>query len=129
MRKSIALGLMTVLLFWGCASSGSSNGPRRQHDVITSAEIEAANVSNLYQLVERLRPRWLDVRARQSFNANTSIVVYQGQSYLGGVDMLRQLGKDAAFTLKYLDGPTASATLPGLGMKQVEAAIVINPAP
>jgi hypothetical protein len=124
--KRVSLALAAVLLLGGCASSGEG-APRGQYDVITAEEIEAANVSNLYELVERLRPRWLDVRARQSFSVNTAIVVYQGQSLLGGVDMLRQLGKDAAVRLRYLDGPTASATLPGLGTRQVEAAIVLNP--
>lgn len=120
-----------VLVGWlvvtACASSGGSTPSVRQ-DVITGEEIENARVSDLYELVQRLRPRWLELRSPQSFNTRTEVVVYQGQTYLGGVEMLRQIGKEAAVRLIYLDGPTASATLPGLTTRQVEGAIVINPA-
>lgn len=126
MRRYASLGVVAVLLLSACASA-PSDGPRRQFDLITTEEIEAANVSNLYQLVERLRPRWLDTRAPQSFTTPTGIVVYHGQAYLGGVDMLRDMGKREARVLRYLDGPTAQATLPGLGSRQVEGAIVVNP--
>ncbi len=122
-----SLALVALLVLTGCASTGSSSEPRARYDVITAEEIEGANASNLYELVERLRPRWLDVRSRQSFSTTPAIVVYQGQTYLGGVEMLRQLGTDMAYRLQYLDGPTASATLPGIGTRQVESAIVINP--
>lgn len=125
-RKYASLVLATVMIVSACAST-PSDGPRRQFDLITTEEIEATNVSNLHQLVERLRPRWLDVRGQQSFSTPTAIVVFHGQSYLGGVEMLRQMGKGEARVMRYLDGPTASATLPGLSGRQVEAAIVINP--
>lgn len=111
----------------GCASSGYTDGPRPDPDVITAEEIEATEASNLYELVHRLRPRWLDVRTSRSYSAPTEIVVYQGQAFLGGIDILRELGKGAAHRLVYLDASTASATLPGLGSRQVEGAIVINP--
>lgn len=126
MRRYASLSVVAVLLLSACASA-PSDGPRRQYDLLTTEEIEAANVSNLYQLVERLRPRWLDTRGQQSFSTPTAVVVFHGQSYLGGVEMLREMGKREARVIRYLDGPTAQATLPGLGSRQVEAAIVVNP--
>lgn len=126
MLQRNGLVLIGLLAASACASAGGGD-PRPRQDVITAEEIEETRVSNLYELVQRLRPRWLDVRSNQSFTSDTQIVVYQGQSYLGGVEMLRQFGKESAYRLIYLDGPTASATLPGLGTRQVEAAIVINP--
>lgn len=122
-KELVLIGLLAV----GACASASGTGVRPRQDVITAAEIEATRVSNLFELVQRLRPRWLELRSPQSFTSNTLIVVYQGQSYLGGVDILRQFGKESAHRLIYLDGPTASATLPGLGTRQVEGAIVINP--
>lgn len=118
---------LAALLFLSACSTTPSEGTRRNYNVITAEEIEAVNASNLFQVVERLRPRWLDVRAQRSFNATTQLVVFQGQTYLGGVDMLRQFGKDVATEIRYLDGATASATLPGMGTRQLEGAIVINP--
>ena len=126
MIQRVSLLLVSVLLFSACASTPSS-GTSRRSDLITAEEIESVNASNLYQVVERLRPRWLEIRARRSFNSITQIVVFQGQTYLGGPDMLKQFGKDAAQSLRYLDGATASATLPGMGTRQLEGAIVIRP--
>ena len=126
MLKRNTFVLVALLVVAACASSsGSSRGTRQ--DVITAQEIEQARVSDLYELVQRLRPRWLEVRSPQSFNTDTEVVVFQGQSYLGGPEILRQFGKEAAVRLVYLDGATASATLPGLTSRQVEGAIVINP--
>jgi hypothetical protein len=122
-NEFVLVGLLAVA---ACASTAGT-GPQIRQDVITGEEIERSRVSNLYQLVERLRPRWLELRSPQSFTSTTQVVVYQGQSYLGGVEILRQFGKDTAHRLIYLDGSTASATLPGLVTRQVEGAIVINP--
>lgn len=124
--QRVGIALVAALLITACASS-SSSGPRQQSDLITAEEIASTNVSNLYQLIDRLRPRWLDVRSQQSFSSATEIVVFQGQTFLGGIDMLRQLGPDVANAIRYLDGPTASASLSGIGSRQVEGAIVINP--
>ena len=97
MLKRKELLLVAVLVVAGCASAGS--GPRPRQDVITAQEIEAARVSNLYELVQRLRPRWLELRSPQSFTSMTQIVVFQGQSYLGGIEMLRQFGNDLGFDI------------------------------
>lgn len=128
MRALVRLLLLSLTVFapTACATTGYER-TGGDPNVITAEEIQAAEVNNLYQLVERLRPRWLDVRARRSFNSTTQIMVYQGQTLLGGVDMLRQFGKNAAYRLRYLSAAEASATLPGLGSRQVEGAIIINP--
>lgn len=125
--KMFLLLVTTLSAALGCATSASTEGARSNSNIITAEEIEAAQVSNLYDLVQRLRPRWLDVRSQRSFSATTEIVVYQGQTFLGGLEVLRELDKHAAHTLQYLDSIRASATLPGLGHRQVEGAIVINP--
>lgn len=127
MVKNLISVICASVLLLGCAAGATSSGGR-DLNVITAQEIGEANLSNLYQVIQRLRPRWLEVRAQQSLNSRTEIVVYQGQTYLGGPEILRQLGSDAAIEVRYLDGPTASATLPGIGSRLVEAAIVVNPA-
>ncbi|MGH7446417.1 MAG: hypothetical protein ACRELT_02580, partial [Longimicrobiales bacterium] len=80
-----------------------------------------------HDVVQRLRPRWLIARAGdRSIGMSTGVVVYQDQALLGDVDTLRQLGPSAAYELRYLDGPTASSTLPGLGSgRHVAGAIIV----
>lgn len=126
MPKRSVFVLIAMLGLVACASSSGSRASTQQ-DVITAEEIERTMVSDLYELVQRLRPRWLDLRSPQSFQSSTEIVVFEGQSYRGGVEALREFAKEAAVRLIYLDGPTATVRLPGLTTRNVEGAIVINP--
>jgi hypothetical protein len=88
----------------------------------------SVDATNLWEVVRRLRPRWLEVNRRgdRSFGLQTNLVVFQNQTYLGNVDMLRQFSPESAYELEFLDGSTASNTLPGLGSQHVAGAIVIK---
>jgi len=115
-----------------CASSGSNEGeqgPSPYSPVITRAELQEVGVRNAFEAVERLRPRWLTVRGMRSFNVETEIVVFQDRMFLGGLDVLRGIGVEGIYEMRYMDGATASATLPGLGGRHVEGAIVIFMSP
>lgn len=126
-RASLLLSLVVVSLA-ACASTGGSNGNGRDINHISGQEIAEveANVSNLYELIQRLRPRWLTVRGDRSFSSATEIVVYQDQMFLGGIGTLRNLDPSFPHSLTYLDAAQATAQLPGLGSRSVEGAIVIN---
>jgi len=120
--------LLLAVVIAGCAPSASS-GAGRQSNELSRADIEATQLPNLYDAIDRLRPRWLTVRAQRSFGQQplaTEVVVYQNQTMLGGVEVLRQLGPEAAVRITYLDGATASASLPGLGSRHVEGAIILH---
>lgn len=124
-----AVSLLTVLLLLSACAAAGTGEQRTRQDLITREEIESIDVSNLYDVVQRLRPRWLNVRSSQSFGLGTDVVVYQGQALLGTADVLRQLGPREAHSLRYLDGATATASLPGLGSRHVAGAIVIQASP
>jgi len=125
-------GLLVVLsAASGCATT-RSDGSGTRSDVITREEIVATEgVRNMYELVQHLRPRWLNVRAQdRSFRMTIEIAVYQNQTYLGDVETLRQMGHTMAYELRWMDGQTAMTTLPGLGSgKHVAGAIIIITAP
>jgi len=131
LRRNVVLrvSLMASLLAAGCAST--RGGERSRSDLLTREEIMGVQgATNLYDVVQRLRPRWLRPRAQErSFSMETGIVVYQDQAYLGNESALRQFGPSAAYQLRYLDGPTASATLTGLPAQFVAAAIIISTRP
>ncbi len=130
MKRATRIGVAVVLgvVMTACASAGvpSQNGGRR--DRLTRQEIMSANVTNLYDVVSRLRPQWLEVAQRgdRSFGLQTNVVVFQNQTYLGGVDVLRQMSPELAYGIDWLDGSTASNTLPGLGSQHVAGAIVVK---
>lgn len=137
MRRTIGAGI-SVLAVWlvaGCAPKGMVAYPPTEQTVLSRREIMSVEGSrDLYEVVQRLRPRWIeaDKRAqREDMNgSNRGVLVYQGQSYLGGLDVLHQLRPDMAYELDWLDGPTAAATLPfGIGYGKVAGAIVIRADP
>lgn len=126
--RRAGLGLVMAAVSAGCATTGGSGTSGRDFGVITAEEIAevAPQVSNLYQVVERLRPRWLEARGPRSMSGGAEIMVYQGQSLLGTARELRQYGADYAYWLEYLDASEAVARLPGLRDRSVGGAIVLH---
>ena len=114
-QATLLATLAAATLLGGCATTRAAGGG---HDpnILTREEIMSVEgITNLYDVVQRLRPRWLTVRASdRSFGMTTQIAVYQNQTYLGDVDTLRQLQPGMAYELKWMDGTTASNSLPGL---------------
>lgn len=127
----VAMLLVVVGLFAACASTGE-RGPRSDPDELTREEIMSVDARDLYDVVRRLRPRWLNAVRRageRSFGLQTRIVVYQDQTYLGDSEVLGNWSPSAAYKLEWMDGTRASATLPGLGSQHVAGAIIIYTRP
>jgi hypothetical protein len=120
--------LLTVLvaLIPGCVTTAGSPAGGGDRDRITRAEIEASGLSNAHEIVERLRPRWLRPPPSRSLNMSTRIAVYTDNSRLGGLESLRSISVNSIAAMRYLDGSTASAQLPGIGSEHVAGAIVIT---
>ncbi|HEX6910320.1 MAG TPA: hypothetical protein VF142_07990, partial [Longimicrobium sp.] len=115
----------------GCAPAATGTGgpARGDYNVLTRDQMTAVDAGSLYDVVNRLRPRWLQVRGGQSMSGiPTDIMVFQNQTNLGTAEVLRQLPANTAACMRFLDGPTATATLPGLGSRHVAGAIVIHTA-
>jgi len=102
----------------------------RNRNVISLDEIERARqdgVRDLYELIERLRPRWLLIRNPRSFELPTVIAVYHNEALLGGIDVLRSYQLVSVTSIRYLDAAQAML-LPGAGSAHIESAIVISTA-
>jgi hypothetical protein len=100
--------------------------PRRRRDVLTRDELLESGTTNLFEAVDRLRPQWMRGRGASNLRGGgITVVVYQNNTQLGGIEVLRTLNLEFAEELRFLDGPTASNTLPGLGSRAVAGAIVI----
>lgn len=134
--RTLAVAACTVSVLAACAASAgagaeggasTSSTPRPRREVITQAELLESGATNLFDAVQRLRPQWLrGANISNRMGSGTDIVVYQGQTQLGGLDALRQLQTSYAAELRWLDGSQASNTLPGLGSRSVAGAIVIT---
>ena len=126
--RGLVPALLSLVLLSGCATAkGADSGGRS--DVLTREQIMGVQgANNLYEVIQRLRPRWLVARAenRSLGGMSTGIMVYQEQTQLGGIDTLRQLQPGLFYQIRYLDGSRASNTLPGLGSgMHVAGAIVL----
>lgn len=119
----------------GGASAGASANAEgrtssvRRANVLTREEIQNSGATNLYDAVNRLRPAWLRANAsgQSSYSGGgLQVMVYQGSTQLGTAEHLRQLAPGYAASLRFLDGNTASNTLPGLGSRMVAGAIIIE---
>jgi hypothetical protein len=100
--------------------------PRRRRDVISQDEISESGATNLYDVVQRLRPGWLRGGSASNLGGGgTGYVVYQNNTPMGGLDALRQMSPGYAESLRFLEGTEASNVLPGLGSRRVAGAIVV----
>ena len=131
MRIVYALRALLLFVAWGvvagCASTPKGDSGESRMDLLTREQIMETGATNLFDVVNRLRPRWLTVRSTRSFSMETEIVVLQNDMLLGGVDALRQMSPELAFEIQYLDGAAASVSLPGLmSGRHVEGAIVVR---
>ena len=125
---TVATALLASALAWGCASTGTqSGGGNGDPELLTREEILSSEATNLYDVVNRLRPRWLQVRTQRSFSMETEIVVFQNDMYLGGPEVLREMVPDLAFEIQHLEGSRAATALPGLmSGRHIEGAIIVR---
>ena len=118
-RTIRAVAILLAVSVSACAGHLDHRADRSHYDRyrISEAEIaeHAGQVSNLFQLVERLRPHWLDAD-----------VAFQDQVQLGGIRSLGSFSADYASSLVYLDGTQAGAQLPGLTGMHITGAIVVH---
>ena len=128
-RSLVALVGSFALAAAGCApaAEGTAGAPRANRNVITQEEIAASGASNLYDAVQRLRPQWLRAgTATQWTGGGGAVVVYQNNTQLGDVEALRTLTPGFAASIRFVDGNTASNTLPGLAGRTVAGAIIVS---
>jgi hypothetical protein len=87
-RSSLGLVLLVSMFAAACASSpNGEQGSQGRRDLLTKEEIQSVEANNVYDLINRLRPRWLQVRSTRSFSMETEIAVLQNDMYLGPADL------------------------------------------
>jgi hypothetical protein len=117
-RLSALIPFAVAASLAACASAATSRAANpRSSDEITSAEIAASSVTNVYALIERLRPTWLRAPGIGSIGGGAQsrvILVYlDGQQY--DLQSLRSLSVNGIRSLQWVDA--------------TRAATVVNPPP
>lgn len=126
--SATAVGLLTTCLTAACAGAHTGGSSVRNPNLISRTEIEQAQadgVRDLYELIDRARPRWLIGRNPRSLQLQTVIAVYHNEALLGGIDVLRGYLLVNVTSVRHLDAAQAML-LPGAGSMHIEGAIVIS---
>jgi len=126
------LGVAVPAMLIGCASAPPpSTAPTSTSspDYVTSVEIDATPVSNAYDLVNRLRPRWLQGERPASLGGGGRmqvIAVYLDGVRMGGLASLRSISMSGVKALRYYDAGRAATILGDPGSEPIAGAIVIT---
>ena len=84
--------------------------------MITAEELATVNGLTAFEVVQRLRPHWLNARGgARSLGLRTEVVVFSDNIRLGGVEVLRNLPSNTVRQMEYMDATSASNRLPGVG--------------
>jgi hypothetical protein len=128
-RARIRIELVVLAaLVTACAGQSRAGSARSNPNLIAEAEIQQvqeAGVRDLFELVSRQRPAWLQTRTERSLQLETTVLVYHNETRLGGLEALRGYPLLNVVSLRYLDAAQAGL-LPGAGSAHVEGAIVIR---
>jgi hypothetical protein len=106
LARRLALSASIVLAV-GCATPREAGPVAAPRDVITRAEILAANSQTVYQIVERLHPNWLQKRGQHGLGADEDIVVYLDNARLGGPASLQQIPISSVVSVQFFDAGRA----------------------
>jgi len=131
MRELLRRSMLTRRIAWvlistaafamACRSSAgrsAASQPVARADVITALEISRTNYSNLYDVVQALRTRWLLSRGPDTIlGKQGEVQVHLDDVRLGGVQSLRNLSPVGVAYIQWFD-PTSAAQRWGLGYGQ-----------
>lgn len=122
-----ALGAVTGVLLGNMGTSGSDRMPRMVNsstrNAITAQEIEGSHARNALELVQALRPRWLQGRGTNSMTetargtgsgtgasatvdvvpGESPIKVYQDNAFMGDVSVLRTMAIGGIVEVRFFD--------------------------
>jgi hypothetical protein len=135
-RRSVRTAAV-LLAISSLPSCSSSRGPRTavqtsSSDYVTSMEISAVGATNAYDLISRLRPRWLRTQSPASIGAGVRsqvVAVYLDGVRVGELDALRSLSTSGFLTMRYYDATRAATVLRDPGSEPIAGAIVITTKP
>jgi hypothetical protein len=118
MIRTATVLLALTLTLAGCSGAPrtGTSAPRRNTNVITSAELAdpSINTLSLYDAIQRLRPTWLRNRGVTSVSNGSTLPQVMVNESLSTFDMLRGLRSADVSGLEFLSGADAT-TLYGTG--------------
>jgi hypothetical protein len=108
--RLIPHSLVVLLALTACsaATSGTSSTGGRNLDLIGREEIVASNRSTAWEVIEMIRPQWLQGRSVQSVNRQGGILIYLDDVRYGNLDALRTINARDLWAMERFNGTAAS---------------------
>ena len=99
----LLLAVSLILLAEACVSTGSSDGIRRDPDLIVAEELENYSTMMLADAIRQLRPRWMRARGAPSieFGGDRSVAVVLDGGAPQDWAMLDSLRPDQVQSVRY----------------------------
>jgi len=104
------------LALWGCASTGTADGPRADRNLINEEELEEFRQWSAYEAIRQLRPAWLMSRGAVNFQGEGGTlprVAVDGIPH-GEIDSLRDISVQDIRDMRFLS-PSDATTHYGTG--------------
>lgn len=110
------LTLLAATALMACATARPAPGTRSDPNVITAEEIAQGPSSNVYELIQRVRPNFLRTRGAVHGSPSNGVnriepvdlVVYLNENRLGGSDQLRQIPTSDVREIRYYSASDAT---------------------
>jgi hypothetical protein len=118
--------LLATVASVACSGHNSASTPRAARTnprEITAEEIRGSAANNAMEVVQFLRPAWLQRHGAMSFGNDGDIVIYLNDVRMGGRDALGQVEARSIATIRFYDGPSAQARF---GLNHLHGAIQIS---
>lgn len=130
MTKAYMMGAAVLLSACASSTTRTSNATPREAapDYITSVEVAATPVANVYDLIARLRPHWFrtSTGSIRSNTRNQVVAVYLDDARIGDIQSLRTISTSGVSSLRYYDATRAAVVLRNPGSDPIAGAIVIS---
>jgi hypothetical protein len=124
------LTLALVMIAASCATNSTSgSGPesrgRTRANLLTYDEIrQRGQYTNLYDLVQDLRPRWLRSQGPDTLlGQQGQVQVHMDGNLLGGVEILRRISPNGVTSIEFMSPIDASARY---GLDHSHGAIIVS---
>jgi hypothetical protein len=111
-RTMPALALAVAVAATACATTGEHQ-PTGNPNMLTSEQIEQSTATNAHDLVQNLRPRWLQVRGMHGAPTGQTAVYLDGARF-GEIDSLRRINTRSIGSMRFLN-PTEATNRFGTG--------------
>lgn len=109
LKRAIRAALLlfsVVVLASGCTPRASTNSGNR--NVITMDEVRELTRLSALEIVQRLRPMWLQPRGVDSFRQSNAVAGYLDGLRIGDVSALRNIRANDIKEIRYLDSRQAT---------------------